>query len=328
MMPRQPRLDAPGTLHHVMVRGIERRGIVDDDKDRQRFVARLGECALETETRIYAWALQTNHAHILLHSGPKGLSSFMRRFLTGYSVTYNLRHRRHGHLFQNRYKSIVCDEDAYFRELIRYIHLNPLRAKMVKDVSDLDRYPWCGHSVLMGRRMHPWQECDYVLSWFGRTQREARRAYGKYVEEGVSEGMRPDLVGGGLIRSMGGWSEVLSLRRSKEKALCDERVLGSGGFVERLLKEADERVKYRISGGARREKAKSIISDFCEGKGVHLEELRAGSRRAGMPRIRLELALRLLRECGLSLAEIGRQLGVTTSAVSKALRKEESVNST
>jgi putative transposase len=327
-MPRQARLDAPGTLHHVIVRGIEKRRIVDDDKDRQHFVSRLGECALDAENGIYAWSLQTNHAHILLKSGQKGLSYFMRRFLTGYAVNYNIRHGRHGHLFQNRYKSIVCDEDVYFRELIRYIHLNPLRAGLVKDISDLEVYPWSGHSALTGKMVHSWQECNYVLSLFGRGRREARRKYREYVAEGVPAGMRPELTGGGLIRSMGGWSEVMSLRRSKEKALCDERILGSGEFVENLLREADEHVKYRLSGEARREKGKNMIRDFCEKNGVHLEELRAGSRRAGIPQIRTELALKLVQECGLSLAEIGRQLGVTTSAVSKALRRGKGGNST
>ncbi len=126
-MARRARLDAPGTLHHVMVRGIERRRIVDDEEDLKEFVARLGAVARETATSVYAWALLTNHAHILLSSGVQGLSKFMRRLLTGYAVAYNIRHRRHGHLFQNRYKSIVCDEDSYFTELVRYIHLNPLR---------------------------------------------------------------------------------------------------------------------------------------------------------------------------------------------------------
>ena len=112
-MPRQARLDVPGTLHHVIIRGIEQRQIVDDDKDRRNFVNRLGTLALETNTAIYAWALMTNHAHILLRSGPVGLSKFMKRVLTGYSVFYNRRHRRHGHLFQNRFKSIVVEEDSY-----------------------------------------------------------------------------------------------------------------------------------------------------------------------------------------------------------------------
>ena len=165
-MPRQARLDAPGTLHHVIVRGIERRRIVDDEQDRTTFVSKLGELALATGTKVYAWALLTNHAHFLIASGPKGLPSFMRRLLTGYAVRYNLRHRRHGHLFQNRYKSIVCDADSYFTELVRYIHLNPLRVSLVKDLWELERYRYCGHGAITGQHGLPWQDKDYVLSWF------------------------------------------------------------------------------------------------------------------------------------------------------------------
>ena len=150
-MPRGARLDAPGTLHHVIVRGIEKRRIVDDVADRKNFVTRLAELSAETKTNIYAWALMTNHAHMLLRSSEIGLSGFMRRLLTGYAISYNRRHRRWGHLFQNRYKSIVCDEDAYFTELVRYIHLNPLRAKLVKSLAQLDRYRWSGHGVIMGK---------------------------------------------------------------------------------------------------------------------------------------------------------------------------------
>ena len=95
-MPRKARLDAPGTLHHVIVRGIEKRKIVKDDRDRQEFVYRMGTIATDTETLIYAWALMTNHAHILLRSGPAGLPKFMRRLLSGYAIFYNRRHQRHG----------------------------------------------------------------------------------------------------------------------------------------------------------------------------------------------------------------------------------------
>ena len=107
-------------------------------RHRLDFVSRPGTIALETETSIYAWALMSNHAHILLRSGISGLPQYMRRLLSGNAIMYNRRHRRHGHLFQNRYKSIICKEDLYFKELVRYIHLNPLRVNLVDDVSHLN----------------------------------------------------------------------------------------------------------------------------------------------------------------------------------------------
>ena len=320
-MPRQARLDAPGTLHHVIVRGIEKRRIVDDRWDRGNFVSRMGEVASDTETVIYAWALMTNHAHILLHSGTHGLSKFMRRFLTGYAITYNRRHKRHGHLFQNRYKSIVCDEDAYFHELVRYIHLNPIRAKVVKTVSELDRYRWCGHSVIMGKIKHEWQDRDYVLSCFGKKEGEDRRAYRQYIEEGVGQGRRPELVGGGLVRSLGGWSQVLSMRRHNERVLTDERILGSGDFVDSIIREADRRVKYQFRGNKIREKAAEFIEQVCKRENINAKELRMGAKRGRIGRVRSQIAYQLVEDYGIPLAEVARQLGVTTSAISKAINR-------
>ena len=121
-MPRLARLDAPGVMHHIMIKGIERRNIFKDNKDRENLLARLSKLLPETETACYAWALMPNHTHFLFRSGKAPLATLMRRLLTGYVVSFNRRHKRHGHLFQNRYKSIVCEEDAYFKELVRYIH--------------------------------------------------------------------------------------------------------------------------------------------------------------------------------------------------------------
>jgi putative transposase len=171
-LPRQARLDAPGTLHHVILRGIEKRRIVDDDKYRQNLVKRWGGLAEQTETGIYAWSLMTHYAPVLLRRGPLGLPKLMRRFLTGYAVTYNLRHLRHGYLFQNRYHSIVCDEKVYFRELVLYIHLNPARARVVSNLLELERYPWCRHAVLMGRIKNDWYDRGPVLSWFGKREKQ------------------------------------------------------------------------------------------------------------------------------------------------------------
>ncbi len=320
-MPRQARLDAPGTLHHVMVRGIENRRIVADEKDRGTFLARLGEAATSTGMVIFAWALLPNHAHLLLRSGPVGLPAFMRRFLTGYAIDYNRRHRRHGHLFQNRYKSIVCEEDAYFRELVRYIHLNPLRAGLVRDLRHLDRYGGCGHAVVMGNVHYPWQDRGHVLSWFGRREKAAVKAYRQYVEDGIPLGRRPELVGGGLIRSLGGWSQVQSRRRKEERVLSDERILGGGEFVQRLLGEAEERIRHQLPADRRGREARRVVDRVCAEGRVSLEELQSGSRREAVSRARALLARRLVFELGVPQAETARLLGVTTPAIAKSLKR-------
>ena len=293
-MPRRARLDAPGTLHHVIVRGIEKRRIVDDTTDRKDLVSRMGDTAKATGTAIYAWSLMTNHLHILLRSGRAGLPRFMRRFLTGYAIRYNLRHSRHGHLFQNRYKSIVCDEDAYFTELVRYIHLNPIRAGLVKDLKELKRYPWSGHSALMGKVDSGWQDRRHVLSWFGKDEEEAVLAYRQFIADGLGEGRRPDLVGGGLVRSLGGWSQVKSLRSSGEKVRADERILGTGDFVEQIIEEAEQAIRRQIPAGRMLEAAQRYIAKACADDGVQLAHLRSGARRAEVSRCRSKVARHLV----------------------------------
>jgi len=320
-MPRQARLDAPGTLHHVILRGMERGQIVQDEVDRIEFLTRLGEEATETGTRIYAWAILPNHAHLLLRSGPVGLPRLMRRVLTGYAVSFNRRHRRHGHLFQNRYKSIVCEEDAYFRELVRYIHLNPLRASLVSDLQGLDRYPWSGHATLLGHKPYPWQDRGYVLAWFGQNQRAAIRAYRTYVEEGIGQGRRPELVGGGLIRSLGGWAAVQAVRQRGQPVLADPRILGTGAFVEDMILAGDERLRVVHRREERQRVARVTIAEECRKAGVSVEELRLGSRRRPLARFRAELAVRAVEEWGLSLADAARELGISTSGIAKAVKR-------
>jgi REP element-mobilizing transposase RayT/transcriptional regulator len=322
-MPRGPRLDAPGTLHHVIVRGIEKRRIVDDDKDRENFVTRMGSVASDTETSIYAWALMTNHAHILLRSSTAGLSTFMRRFLSGYAISYNRRHRRYGHLFQNRYKSIVCEEDRYFKELVRYIHLNPLRADLVETLAKLDRYKWCGHSVIMNQCQNPWQDRGYVLKWFGRKERDAKRSYKEFVKKGITIGKRPDLTGGGLIRSMGGWSIVKAMRNSGNKEESDARILGSGEFVSELIKHAEEKVKYQLPTMELQKFIAAEIELQCKKENVAVALLQSGSRRPPLPRLRRAIALKFINEYGLSLAETARRLGISTAGVAQILRRSQ-----
>jgi len=238
-MPRGPRLDAPDVLHHVMARGLERRAIFRDDRDRRDFVDRLGRLGGAGAFTVYAWALLPNHVHLLVRTGRRPLARAMRSLLTGYAGAFNRRHHRAGHLFQNRYKSVVVEEEAYFLELVRYLHLNPVRAQVVPDLRTLDRYPWTGHSALLGTVPRPWQATQTVLGHFGPSRRRAWHAYRAFVADGIPRGRRPDLQGGGLLRSLGGWAVVQSLRRGREAYLGDERVLGSSEFVEALRRTVE-----------------------------------------------------------------------------------------
>lgn len=319
-MPRGPRLDAPGTLHHVMIRGIERGSIVRDDQDREEFLKRMGRLVKETATAIYAFALMNNHAHLLLKSGPRGLPTYMRRFLSGYAQYFNRRHKRVGHLFQNRYKSIICEEEAYFDKLVAYIHLNPLRAGQVETLEQLASYPLSGHAVLMGKLSYEWMESDYVLQFFGDSAGKARQAYLEFIKEEMGVDREKELMGGGLLRSHGGWSKVQSMRRQKKKVLSDERILGGDGFVREVLKEAEERQEDLLPEIERLQLFDKDIEQACDKAGVTVSFLDSGSRIGQLPSLRKKLARKAVYEYGISLAETGRKLGVTTNAVSFMLK--------
>jgi REP element-mobilizing transposase RayT len=151
-MARQPRSDAPGAIHHVMLRGIEKRPIFADDRDRRELVRRIGLVFPECDVACYAWALMPNHVHAVVRTGARPLAVAMARLGTGYAGHFNRRHHRVGHLFQNRYKAARVADDDHLRSVIRYVHRNPLRAGIVSDVAALEEYPWTGHGALLGVR--------------------------------------------------------------------------------------------------------------------------------------------------------------------------------
>jgi REP element-mobilizing transposase RayT len=318
-MPRQARLDVPGALHHIMVRGIDKSNIFRDDEDKSRFLERLGQTVSEGKCTIYAWVLMDNHVHILFKSGKDGISAVMRKLLTWYAQYFNRKHRRTGHLFENRYKSILCDEDNYLLALIRYIHLNPIRAKIVTTIEQLNRYSWSGHRTLIGKAKHPWMDVDHALSEFGTTRRKAVNEYLRFMQEGLSQGRLPELTGGGLIRSKGGWSQVLSARRSGRKEEFDERILGSGDFVNAILKEAEEKTTRQLKLRRSGKTIDKIIEEECKKERISVSELKGGGRRRKVSTLRATIAKRGLDELGLSMAEIARHVGVTTSSIAKMI---------
>ena len=323
-MPRLARLDAPGILHHVIIRGIERRRIFRDSKDRDDFLTRFGDLIPETRTACYAWALLTNHAHFLLRTGDSPLATFMRRLLTGYVGRFNRRHKRYGPLFQNRFKSIVCQEDAYLQELVRYIHLNPLRAGIVSDLKGLNRYRYCGHGVLMGKMACEWQETGYVLGYFGKRISDARKLYDEYVKEGEGLGRRPELVGGGLVRSLGGWSEIKkSGLKSIGRVKGDDRILGDSEFVHKMLKKADDRFDRYYELKRLGYNLESVGARVCRIYDVSVEDIYSKSREKIKAEARGLFCYWAVRELGYSMLELARRLGMSQPGVVYAVRRGE-----
>jgi putative transposase len=249
----------------------------------------------------------------------------MRRLLTGYAVWYNRTHRRRGHLFQNRFKSVLCQEDVYFLELVRYIHLNPIRAGIVQDVGRLGLYPYSGHSVLLGKVKREWQETAGVLGLFGERAASARRAYREFVEKGVGQGRRPELTGGGLIRSAGGWEGVKALKREKVYQRSDERILGDGEFVGSVLAAAQEAMEKRYELqvlGYDLEKVALRVSEVL-GAGAGAAWTKGKYRDA--VEARSLFCYWALRELGTPMSLLARKLGISIPAVSKSVARGRTI---
>lgn len=326
-MPRTARIDAPGVLHHIMIRGIERRKIFRNNKDREDFLTRLEKLLPYTKTSCYAWAFIPNHAHFLFRTGEVPIATLMRRLLTGYAVAFNLRHKRSGQLFQNRYKSILCQEDIYLKELVRYIHLNPIRAGIVKSLKELDRYPYCGHSAVMGKEKREWQDMEYVLGYFGKHRHQARKKYYAYVEEGINQGRRDDLIGGGLIRSVGGWSELKEARHKGIHVKSDERILGDSEFVAGILSESSEKYErhYEIKRrGYDLEKIADRAARVCN---IETGGIFSGGKQKGKVKARSLFCYWSSRELGVSLSELSRRLGISIPGVCYSVERGEMIAS-
>jgi REP element-mobilizing transposase RayT len=297
-----------------MARGIEGRDIFRDKKDKEAFLKRLSDLVTKGNVQLLAWCLMPNHFHLLLRTHGMSLATMMRRLMTGYAVWHNRRHDRKGHLFQNRYKSIVVEEDPYFLELLRYIHLNPVRAKILDNISELDRFPYTGHCVLMGHRKFKGQDVEWVLGSFGRRVGAARRRYRDFVEAGLNQGIREDLRGGGLIRSAGS-REQLALRSRDEWEKGDERVLGGGDFVEAVLRSQPPLKSISRTSAAK------ILGEVCKEWKIQPTQILSRLRARRVSRARREFFLRAQEESGESLAALARLCGVAHTSVREAIEK-------
>jgi REP element-mobilizing transposase RayT len=305
-----------------MIRGIERRVIFRHDRDRQDFLNRLALLLPQTLTQCYAWVLMKNHVHLLLRSGVSGISQLMRRLLTGYAVYFNRRYHRHGHLFQNRFKSIICQEDLYFKELVRYIHLNPVRVKVIGDVRSLNVYQFCGHSVLMGIQKIPWQQSEYVLSCFGETVSEARENYSAYVKSGFNQGRRPELSGGGFIKSLGGWKALKKIgTEDQDRVKSDTRILGDSDFVSRTLAQANEKLDHQYELKSRGYGLTKVEERVMEIFGIKRDVIYSRGRRQQQMQARSLFCHWAVDVLGMSRTEIAKRLGMTQPGVGYAVNR-------
>ena len=314
-MGRKVRIDAVGAVHHVVARGIERGRIFRDHADHEEFVKRLGAVLADTEASCCAWALMPNHIHLVLRTGKEPLSRVMHRLLLGYCVYYNVKYDRKGHLFEGRFKSILCEEEPYLLELVRYVHLNPVRAGICESVAGLGRYQWSGHRCLMGHGELPWMEIDGVLKRFARGRQEARRKYAEFLSAGLVD-EKAGVSGGESLRHLveGGWETVKEVLGAKA-AKTNESIMGSDRFIERVLKEAadEERWKSRIR---RKVGVAEVLTRAAKEAGLPEGKIKGAGKKPALCRGRALACYWLVDVLGMKEVAAARTLGITQSAVS------------
>jgi putative transposase len=215
-MTRPLRIDVADGLYHVTSRGWERRTIVRDDGDRQRWLDLLARVAVRRAWRVFAWALMDNHFHLYLRTPEANLSAGMHDLNAGYASGFNRRHQRCGVLFQGRFKAVLVEDESHSRELTRYVHLNPVRAKLVERPED---YLWGSCPDYWGRRRPPeWLDCETILGEFAADQRQARRAFRRFLKAGMSEPEESPLAAavGGMFLGTIAWVDAWRRRLAKE----------------------------------------------------------------------------------------------------------------
>lgn len=287
-MARKPRLHIPGATYHVILRGNAREDIFFEDDDRYRFYLLLQEGVERFGHRIHAFCLMTNHIHLAVQVGDVPLSKIMQNVSFRYTRWINWRKNRTGHLFQGRHKAFLVDADEYLLQLVRYIHLNPVRVGLAKLPGD---YRWSSHGAYIGKEKLPWLATDLTLAQFAPAIGKARRDFAAFVAEGMAQGHRPEFHGHGM---------------------ADSRCIGEDRFVEQTLIKADTHPLRRFS-------VQELIEAVCGVYGVGEEQIR--SRGMLSSEIRGVAAYFALELHGCDLVGLAHEVGRDSSSLSSAARR-------
>jgi putative transposase len=274
-----------------MLRGNHGQDVFFDETDRSRFYLLLQEGTERFKHRIHAFCLMTNHVHLAVQVRETPLSRIMQNLGFRYTQYFNRRRKKTGHLFQGRYKALLIDADDYLLELVRYIHLNPVRAGLVEQP---EAYPWSAHRAYLGLENIPWLTMDWIYGQFAQHASESRRRYEKFVADGLHEGYRTEFHRGSF----------------------EGRALGDDTFIEKALTRAEETINRHPS-------IESIIAAVCSAYRISEAEITSRSRVRKVSEARGVAAL-LVREAeGLLLVELGKRLNQDLSSLSQAARRVE-----
>lgn len=284
-MARRPRVFAPQVLYHVIVRGNHRQVTFRTPGDYQAYLERLGRYLRSCEVRLWAYCLMPNHVHLLVETGTQPLSTLMQRLQQSYTQYFNCIHRKVGHLFQGRYKAIICEKDSYLLTLIRYIHLNPVRAKLVKQP---DAYAYSGHVAYLTGQATAVLDPAPGLAVFGGPS-----AYQEFVREGMGEGHQANYY-----------------------MVADQRFLGPACFVD----EWQARIQDVPTRRPRQSLARALQA-VAAGLGVDVARLRSADRSWAVSRQRTQAAYLLIRRAGYRTADVAAALHRDQATVSTMLTR-------
>ena len=272
-MARRPRVFAPGLLYHVIVRGNQRQKTFLDDLDYKIYLQRLVKYRRKYNHSVYAYCLMPNHVHLLVESSDQPLSKFMQGIQQSYSQYFNLRHRKVGHVFQGRYKAIICQRDEYLLELIRYIHLNPVRAGIVKRP---ERYSYSGHQTYLGIKPIEAIDPTKILKLFG-----GRGAYRRFILESLGGGHKEEYYD-----------------------VDDQRFLGPEGFGDKIQEHLGKEQKTTS-----KKSIGPVVVELSKKLGIRFQSLRSSDRTWAISKARTMIAYVLTRRLAYSLREVAEYLG-------------------
>jgi len=311
LMPRKARITIPGTVHHLMSRGIEGHAIFRDVNDRIFFLDLLGRTVAKTGYRMYAWVLMSNHYHLVVRTSEFPLGVFMRTINGLYAQYFRKSIGTRGYLFQDRYKSIVTQDQGYIEELIRYVHLNPMRAGICGDLEALDHYPWCGHSVIMGNRQSPSQNTTDILNRFDKNRSAAIAKYHSFIAQGIDASIE-------LVETI---RDANHVRESMHQSGC--WVIGDNDFVRRVLAHDRER-RILLAKHAREKIDLSVIAEQAAKRhGVAPCDILRRGRANNRSVARKAFAKIARTEYGIPIIAIARFLGISSPSVSEMLRDSQ-----
>jgi putative transposase len=293
-VPRNPRVHYPGALYHVISRGNQRQTIFCVDADRRRYLELLNHYRVRYQFQLYAYVLMANHVHLLMQVGNYPLAKIMQGLQQSYTLYFNRKYKLVGHLFQGRYKDILCDQDAYLLELVRYIHLNPVRSKTVSDPGD---YLWSSHcDYLNSGTGEATVQSEWVLKHFGPNLVQARRKYAAFVLDGIGLGHRDDFYDVKEQRFLGDAPFVEKINRRLDLKLTGTVKVDLSAIEAAVLRRYKYPVEllYSPSKDRRGSFARGVIAYVGQALGaIKLNEV---ARRYGRDQVTLSLGIKRLRE--------------------------------